>query len=134
MLTYYVKTDEETGYIADITLGPTEGYDSIELFPSSKELFTRFYTHYRIVNGVAKPGDPRLPDVGLDHLYHVSLDQQAELIKQSTTGKQAVESITTLAAGQSDLAATDQQMQQAITTLAMSMGTGSMASEITTEK
>ncbi|MDT7019289.1 hypothetical protein RIN67_03170 [Levilactobacillus namurensis] len=96
MLTYYVKTDEETGYISEVKTVATEGYTEIYVLPSSKEWFTRYYSHYKVENSVAKPTDSGLPDLSVDYLKQV-IDQQAEqLIQANESITKANSTITTL--------------------------------------
>ncbi|PTM24109.1 hypothetical protein DA798_02485 [Lactobacillus sp. PFC-70] len=96
MLTYYVKTDAETGYISEIKTVATEGYTEIYVLPSSKEWFTRYYSHYKVENSVAKPTDSGLPDLSVDYLKAV-IDQQAEqLIEANKSIDEASTTITTL--------------------------------------
>ncbi|MDT7015129.1 hypothetical protein [Levilactobacillus namurensis] len=96
MLTYYVKTDEETGYILEVKTVATEGYTEIYVLPSSREWFTRYYSHYKVENSVAKPTDSGLPDLSVDYLKAV-IDQQAEqLIEANKSIDKASTTITTL--------------------------------------
>lgn len=80
MLTYYVTTDAETGFVDKIQLEAADGYTPVYVLPSSAQWFTRYYGHYKVENGIAKPADGALPDLSIDALRKI-IDQQATQLK-----------------------------------------------------
>lgn len=85
MLTYYVKTDSETGYFQAVPqTDAAEGLTQIFILPESRDFLLKNWSHYYLdSDGVTKTDDHRFMDIGTDHLIHLIYQQQAELIRSN---------------------------------------------------
>lgn len=84
MLTYYVKTDSETGYFQSVPqTNAAEGLTQIFILPESRDFLLKNWVHYYLdSDGVTKTDDHRMMDIGTDHLIHLNNNLQALAIQQ----------------------------------------------------